>query len=105
MSNDPNSPSAKAQFVKNLTQPKPSDPKDIEEKELWAGGYSGKAMFGSWIVAALVTVGLLVAMFMIDRLYSNPSAWYGFLIFTALIWVTPFSDARLSEIGPPLRAE
>ena len=99
MSNDPNSQSAKAQFVKNMTQQKPADPKDIEEKELWSGGYSGKAMFGSWLVAALVTVGMLVAMFLIGALYSNPSAWYAFLIFTALIWVILLVMLAYQKLG------
>ena len=99
MSNDPNSQSAKAQFVKNMTQQKPADPKDIEEKVLWSGGYSGKAMFGSWLVAALVTVGMLVAMFLIGALYSNPSAWYAFLIFTALIWVILLVMLAYQKLG------
>ena len=99
MSNDPNSQSAKAQFVKNMTQPKPADPKDIEEKELWSGGYSGKAMFGSWLVAALVTIGMLVAMFLIGALYSSPSAWYAFLIFTALIWVILLVMLAYQKLG------
>ena len=99
MSNDPNSQSAKAQFVKNMTQQKPADPKDIEEKVLWSGGYSGKAMFGSWLVAALVTVGMLVAMFLIGALYFSPSAWYAFLIFTALIWVILLVMLAYQKLG------
>lgn len=30
-----------------------------DEQQLWTGGYSGKAMVGSWIVAAVVSFGLL----------------------------------------------
>jgi membrane protein YdbS with pleckstrin-like domain len=86
MSNEPKSTSAKDQFAKNVSQSKPSDPKDIEEKQLWSGGYSGKAMFGSWVVAALVTAGMLVAKFMIPALNTSQSAWYWILIFCALIW-------------------
>jgi membrane protein YdbS with pleckstrin-like domain len=37
------------------------DPSDEREVPLWKGGYSGKAMLGTWILLALISVGLLVA--------------------------------------------
>lgn len=35
---------------------------DDGEQELWRGGYSAKAMYGTWLLAALLSVGLIVAM-------------------------------------------
>ncbi|MBP87344.1 MAG: hypothetical protein CMJ64_11590 [Planctomycetaceae bacterium] len=29
-----------------------------EEQDLWAGGYSGKAMYGTWVLGGIITVGL-----------------------------------------------
>ncbi|HUG69216.1 MAG TPA: PH domain-containing protein [Pirellulaceae bacterium] len=34
-----------------------------EERSLWAGGYSAKAMYGTWILGVLVAIGLAVGMF------------------------------------------
>jgi uncharacterized membrane protein YdbT with pleckstrin-like domain len=34
-----------------------------EEQDLWSGGYSGKAMYGTWIIGGLVTIGLGAGMF------------------------------------------
>ncbi|MEM8733713.1 MAG: PH domain-containing protein [Planctomycetota bacterium] len=31
------------------------------ERSLWKGGYSPKAMYGSWVISALATIGLIVA--------------------------------------------
>jgi uncharacterized membrane protein YdbT with pleckstrin-like domain len=33
---------------------------DDSEQSLWAGGYSGKAMVGSWLAGAILTAGLIV---------------------------------------------
>jgi len=34
-----------------------------DEQELWSGGYSAKAMYGTWLLAGLGSIGLIVAMF------------------------------------------
>jgi membrane protein YdbS with pleckstrin-like domain len=41
-----------------------TQPDDDVEQNLWAGGYSGKAMIGSWFGAAILTAGLIVAAVM-----------------------------------------
>ena len=50
-----------------------------EEQDLWAGGYSGKAMYGTWILGGLITVGLVAAAVMI------PFPQIGFAI--PVLWV------------------
>ena len=36
---------------------------DEDEQDLWAGGYSAKAMYGTWILGGIVTIGLAVGAF------------------------------------------
>jgi membrane protein YdbS with pleckstrin-like domain len=55
---------------------------DDQELELWEGGYSPKAMIGSWIGAGFVSILLLaVAIY-----YNNGSLWFGALGGMALLW-------------------
>ncbi len=54
------------------------------EQTLWQGGYSFKAMYGSWLLAALVTMGALVAMAVTA---FNPIAVVVGLIAPAAIWL------------------
>jgi uncharacterized membrane protein YdbT with pleckstrin-like domain len=51
------------------------------EEELWEGGYSGKAMLGSWVVAGLATIALIVV-----AVLFLPSV-YVVLALIALIWI------------------
>ena len=32
------------------------------ERSLWEGGYSAKSMYGVWLISAIATVALLIAM-------------------------------------------
>lgn len=43
------------------------DDHDVEE-ELWHGGYSGKAMFGVWLLLIVVSIALLAASFFVAEL-------------------------------------
>jgi membrane protein YdbS with pleckstrin-like domain len=56
---------------------------DEPEQELWAGGYSPKAMYGPWIAAALATIaGLMVVL-----LWRNETlGWSVFGIAVLLVW-------------------
>ena len=56
---------------------------DVAEEALWEGGYSPKAMIGTWIVATLVTVALLVAM----GLLQLGAWWWLPLAAIAAMWV------------------
>jgi uncharacterized membrane protein YdbT with pleckstrin-like domain len=61
------------------------DKDDEEEKPLWEGRYSSKAMIGNWILAALITLALLVGLMMWD--FRNGTLWLIWLCVTALMWV------------------
>ncbi len=60
-----------------------SGPDDIDsEEDLWTGGYSFKAMIGTWIGIAIASVGLLVLP-MFTELVSFPIA----LIVIVMLWL------------------
>jgi membrane protein YdbS with pleckstrin-like domain len=54
---------------------------DEPEQELWAGGYSGKAMVGSWILGGLIGIGLIVVAVLF------PPAAIVAVSLLAIIWV------------------
>ncbi len=52
------------------------DSADDEEQDLWAGGYSAKAMYGTWILGVVVTIGLFVGMaFFLPVGFAIPVLW------------------------------
>lgn len=53
---------------------------DVEE-ELWSGGYSPKAMFGSWIGATLLTVALIAGAVLI------PPIMLGAIVAIPVLWI------------------
>lgn len=53
------------------------------EEVLWEGSYSGKAMFGSWLLALLVTIGGAIAALM---LLESALAWTVILAAVVVIW-------------------
>jgi len=56
-----------------------------EEKELWRGGYSSKAMLGAWIFAGLVTVAAAIA----SVILPTPLTWLAALVIVLLVWLIP----------------
>ncbi|HMP79027.1 MAG TPA: PH domain-containing protein [Pirellulaceae bacterium] len=42
----------------------PVNPPSVPETDLWQGRYSGKAMYGSWLMAGVVTFAALLAWFL-----------------------------------------
>jgi membrane protein YdbS with pleckstrin-like domain len=59
---------------------------EVAEEELWQGGYSSKAMIGSWIGAGLLSVILLIVMILVQVLLMSPIAWAVFAVVLVLIW-------------------
>ena len=59
-------------------------PADDPEDDCWEGGYSAKAMIGSWIGAAAISIALVVgvAMFASDK----KVVWYIVLIAIGCMW-------------------
>ncbi len=43
------------------------------ERSLWKGGYSAKAMYGTWLLSAVVTVAALVGLSMFGN--QHPAVW------------------------------
>jgi len=58
---------------------------DEQEQELWKGGYSSKAMIGTWFLMGLITV-VLLAIWIWWR-PNFPWAWSGLLIVLGLLWL------------------
>jgi len=83
-------------------QPRMDNPNEPESK-LWEGGYSPKAMYGTWLVSALVTLGVGVALLLVPLAdtvkLSTQAIWtIGFLAILAwwAIAVGVFLYRRLS---------
>lgn len=73
--------SPKEQF-KEAAEARQSEDGHDEEQDLWAGGYSGKAMYGTWILGGLVTIGLIAGMFAFPPVgFAIPVLWV-FLVAT-----------------------
>lgn len=46
------------------------------EHDLWTGGYSGKAMYGTWLLGGLVTIGLVAGAFALPPVgFAIPVLW------------------------------
>jgi hypothetical protein len=56
-----------------------------EEKELWRGRYTPRAMYGNWVLAGIVTIGLAV----VAILMPNPIALIAAAIIMPLAWIIP----------------
>ncbi|MCA9147076.1 MAG: PH domain-containing protein [Planctomycetaceae bacterium] len=48
---------------KDSAESRMADNEQDDEQDLWAGGYSGKAMYGTWVLGGLVTIGLIAGAF------------------------------------------
>jgi membrane protein YdbS with pleckstrin-like domain len=61
--------------------------RDVPEEELWQGGYSPKAMYGSWLGAAVATVAGLAAVLLLS---NNAMGWMIFGAGAAVVWLFLF---------------
>jgi len=59
---------------------------DDAERDMWTGSYSPKAMTGQWILAAALTVGLLLLL-VLTSLGNTATAWKIALVVIALGWL------------------
>lgn len=69
-----------AQRMKSAASPADDDD-DEKEVSLWQGGFSGKAMIGSWVTAATVSVLLIVATVFFW------AAWFVLIPLIFLTWI------------------
>lgn len=88
-------------MASDATSPMPEDPKRrfqeaaasrfaatppaSAERSLWKGGYSGKAMYGTWLGIAVLSIAGLVALAMFGN--AHPLAWPVGGGAIALLWV------------------
>ena len=56
---------------------------DEAEVDVWQGGFSPKAMFGNWALAAVVTVGLLIAILVLG---VTPLLWIVWAVVSVGLW-------------------
>jgi uncharacterized membrane protein YdbT with pleckstrin-like domain len=61
--------------------------RDVPEEELWRGGYSPKAMYGSWVGAALATIAGLAGVLLFS---NNATGWTIFAAAAAVVWLFLF---------------
>lgn len=73
------------------------------ETTVWEGGYSGKAMFGTWVVAAIVSVVLGAAA----AIMPAPPLMIGAGVVAALLWLVPVINLiyRKLSIGYTLTSQ
>jgi uncharacterized membrane protein YdbT with pleckstrin-like domain len=59
-------------------------PAEVAENELWTGGYSPKAMYGSWIAAGLASIGGLIAVLLLPL--EGAIGWWIFGVGVLVVW-------------------
>jgi len=99
---EPNESAAEPTSLQSEFQPRGASPLEPEQK-LWEGGYSAKAMYGTWLILAAVTLAVLAAMIVLPILKLIPpvetSVWWivvGALIGCWFLGVAAFLYRRLS---------
>jgi uncharacterized membrane protein YdbT with pleckstrin-like domain len=59
------------------------------EQSLWSGGYSAKAMIGTWLISSIVTAAILAALFMLpiaDYIKLEPRMVWTVALGIILVW-------------------
>lgn len=83
-------------------QPKSSVPHE-PEKKLWEGGFSPKAMYGTWLISAVVSLGILLALILVPwRELSEISLSVIWAIGIGLIilwWIIAFGSFLLKRLS------
>ena len=93
-----NSPSVKTTAESSASTANPVAPlgrrrvTDVPEETLWEGGYSPKAMLGTIIFSAIVSVGLIVASVVFSTYWIVP---IGVMLVLWLIVLSQFANRRL----------
>lgn len=66
---------ARDQFAAAAAEKMDSARSVTPERSLWKGGYSPKAMYGTWVIAAIVTIVALVAVAMLAKGENSQTIW------------------------------
>jgi membrane protein YdbS with pleckstrin-like domain len=57
-----------SRFREQVSSKQSADDDDDQERKLWSGGYSGKAMVGTWILLVIVGLALLILPFFVPAI-------------------------------------
>jgi membrane protein YdbS with pleckstrin-like domain len=77
-----------AERLRSLSPAADDDSDDDEsESELWAGGYSGKAMYGTWVALATITIAGFLLMSMVEGLRASKAVWVAWLLGLGVLWI------------------
>lgn len=60
----PGSGDVKDRFLQAANERAQASPLAASERSLWKGGYSAKAMYGTWLISAVLTAAALAALWM-----------------------------------------
>jgi membrane protein YdbS with pleckstrin-like domain len=63
---------------------RPTANENDPEQQLWHGSYSPKAMYGSWLLAAIVTLVAIV----VSILVPNPITWMAGAAIVVVLWLS-----------------
>lgn len=64
------------------------------EQRLWQGGYSSRAMVGTWLLCLILSIAAIVATAMIEAL-----PWVATLVAIVLLWVIVFGVYAVRRLG------
>jgi uncharacterized membrane protein YdbT with pleckstrin-like domain len=98
MSNIENQDKTPTDKFKELTQASTDATQAVPERSLWQGGYSPKAMYGTWLLTVIITIAALVGVALFGKEYAN--IWYivgGILLVIWILVVGRYVVRRLSE--------
>lgn len=88
------SESAKEQFQRQAQARREGGLEEEAEEQLWKGGYSGRAMVGTWLLCSVLTIAAIVATVMFEQL-----PWLATLIAIAVLWVIVASIYAARRLG------
>jgi uncharacterized membrane protein YdbT with pleckstrin-like domain len=77
-------PASASERFKDALRPRAGENAEEPEQDLWSGGYSPRAMIGSWILAGTVTVVLLVAVLLLAP--ANGWLWLAWAAISLGLW-------------------
>ncbi|WP_164102517.1 PH domain-containing protein [Candidatus Laterigemmans baculatus] len=86
--------SARERFDQRVKSSREGGLEEESEETLWQGGYSPKAMVGTWILCLLLTVAAIVATVMVPEL-----PWLVTLIAVVVLWAIVASVYAARRLG------
>lgn len=93
---DSTTPKTASEQFKDMANSK-TDAAQVPERSLWTGGYSPKAMYGSWVITALITIAALVAVALFAD--GNATVWYIAGAALLLLWLGVIGTYFVRRIG------